>query len=82
MVGTKQGGIKLRETMIKKYGSYEAWRKALAEGGRRGGRNGTTGGFASDVRGADGLTGIERARIAGKKGGTISRRGRRDEAKL
>lgn len=42
--------------------------------GRKGGKNGHTGGFASDVIGRDGLTGKERARIAGKKGGTISKR--------
>lgn len=43
--------------------------------GRRGGQNGHTGGFASDVVGADGLTGLQRAAIAGAKGGRISKRG-------
>jgi hypothetical protein len=43
--------------------------------GARGGRNGHTGGFASETVGRDGLTGLERARIVGIKGGRISRRG-------
>lgn len=34
-----------------------------------------TGGFASMKVGDDGLTGFERARIAGEKGGRISKRG-------
>ena len=42
--------------------------------GKKGGQNGRTGGFASAVVGEDGLTGAERARIAGAKGGRISRR--------
>lgn len=42
--------------------------------GKKGGQNGRTGGFASAVVGEDGLTGAERARIAGARGGRISRR--------
>lgn len=42
--------------------------------GAKGGKNGKTGGFASNVVGEDGLTGAQRARIAGAKGGRISRR--------
>ena len=43
--------------------------------GRKGGSvKGTTGGFASDMIGDDGLTGYERARVVGAKGGRISRR--------
>ena len=45
------------------------------ESARRGGANGHTGGFNSEKVGADGLTGFERARIAGAKGGSVSRRG-------
>lgn len=44
--------------------------------GARGGRNGHLGGFASEVIGRDGLTGWQRAKIAGAKGGLISRRGK------
>lgn len=42
--------------------------------GAKGGQKGKTGGFASNVVGEDGLTGAQRARIAGAKGGRISRR--------
>lgn len=42
--------------------------------GAKGGKNGRTGGFASNVVGEDGLTGAQRARIAGARGGRISRR--------
>lgn len=70
MVGTKAGGIKARTTNFKKYG--EDFYKNI---GAKGGRLGKTGGFASDVVGADGLTGKQRAAIAGAKGGKISKRG-------
>lgn len=42
--------------------------------GKKGGSNGNTGGFASERVGKDGLTGQERARVVGAKGGRISRR--------
>ena len=44
--------------------------------GRKGGKSSHNGGFASQTIGSDGLTGVERARIAGAKGGFISRRGK------
>lgn len=44
--------------------------------GRIGGQNGTTGGFACQAIGSDGLTGSERASRAGNRGGRISRRGK------
>lgn len=45
--------------------------------GARGGRNGHSGGFSADGRvGKDGLTGPERAKIAGAKGGRVSKRGK------
>ena len=69
MVQTKEGGRKTAQTIKEKWGS-----DFYREIGRKGGKNGHTGGFASDVIGRDGLTGKERARIAGKKGGTISKR--------
>lgn len=62
------------KTMIKKHGSREAVTRVMQRQGAIGGRNGDTGGFASEKIGADGLTGYERAKIAGRKGGTISRR--------
>ena len=42
--------------------------------GAKGGRNGNKGGFASTERGADGLTGPQRASVVGKIGGAASRR--------
>ena len=69
MSGTKAGCKKGVATIRKKYGRN--WYKNI---GRIGGRNGNTGGFASDKIGEDGLTGRERAVIAGAKGGSISRR--------
>lgn len=71
MAGTRAGGIKARNTNREKYGAD--W---YAQIGRKGGANGHTGGFASEEKGGDGLTGPERARIAGAKGGRISRRGK------
>lgn len=69
MAGTKAGGQKAAKTNIEKYG-----KDFYRENGRKGGRNGHLGGFASEVIGRDGLTGWQRAKIAGRKGGTISRR--------
>ena len=71
MPGTIEGGRKAAATNKKKYG-----KDFYANIGRKGGRNGHTGGFASDKVGRDGLTGYERARVAGKKGGLISKRGK------
>lgn len=62
MGGTKAGAAKARETIYKKYG------KDFFRGiGAMGGRNGHTGGFAANP---------ELARIAGRKGGLISKRGK------
>jgi general stress protein YciG len=69
MVQTREGDRKTAQTIKEKWGS-----DFYREIGRKGGKNGHTGGFASNVIGRDGLTGKERARIAGRKGGTISKR--------
>lgn len=71
MAGTIEGGRKAAKTNIEKYGK-DFYRIQ----GQKGGRNGHTGGFASDKVGKDGLTGTERAKIAGRKGGQLSKRGR------
>ena len=71
MSGTKAGGIKARETNLRLYGK-DFYRR----NGQKGGKNGNTGGFASNVVGADGLTGRQRAVLAGAIGGHISRRGK------
>lgn len=69
MAGTKQGGIKARDSNYKRNG-----RDFYARIGAMGGKLGKTGGFASDTVGADGLTGKERAILAGSTGGKISTR--------
>lgn len=69
MAGTKNGGISARETNIRRYGA-DFYKRI----GSIGGKKGRTGGFACDEVGPDGLTGRERARIAGALGGRISRR--------
>jgi len=69
MAGTMIGGVKTAETNKKKYGS-DYYRNI----GKLGGTKSRGGGFASNKVGEDGLTGIERARIAGAKGGKISRK--------
>lgn len=70
MPGNRAGGRKAAETNRKRQGA-----DFYARIGRRGGRNGNTGGFASEKVGADGLTGKERAVLAGRKGGAVSKRG-------
>ena len=60
MAGTKAGGIKARNTNKERHGADYYQRI-----GAIGGRNGHTGGFAANR---------ELARIAGRKGGLISRR--------
>ncbi len=62
MAGTKEGGRKAALTNKKRYGS-----DFYAKIGAVGGRNGNTGGFAANP---------ELAKIAGAKGGRISRRGK------
>jgi len=69
MSGTKIGGMKAAYTNRLIHGI-----DFYARIGAMGGRNGHTGGFNSDKKGADGLTGRERARIAGRIGGKKSRR--------
>lgn len=69
MAGTKYGGLSAARTNKERYGS-DFYKRIGAEGGKRG----RTGGFASDKVGKDGLTGRERARLVGAKGGKISRK--------
>lgn len=68
MAGNRIGGLKAKAKNLAKDPDFY---KKL---GAKGGKASTTGGFASIEVGDDGLTGRERARIAGKKGGHISRR--------
>lgn len=71
MAGTKLGGKKAAETNIKRHG-----KGFYANIGAKGGRNGTTGGFAADVDCSCSLLPFRhyKRNCAGKKGGTISRR--------
>ncbi len=68
MAGNAIGGRKAAAKNLAKDPNF------YANIGAKGGRNGSTGGFASQVVGEDGLTGAQRARIAGANGGRISRR--------
>jgi hypothetical protein len=69
VAGTKAGGQAAASTNKKKYGK-DFYKKIGSEGGKLG----TTGGFASNKVGDDGLTGRERAASAGAVGGKKSRR--------
>jgi hypothetical protein len=74
MAGTKIGGIKAAETNKKRYGE-DFYRKIGAEGGKKS----RGGGFASEKVGKDGLTGRERAKVAGAKGVEARRRKRKQK---
>ena len=54
-------------TMIAKYGSEEAVREEMRRRKRKQGQTSFTGGFASNIKGRDGLTGPERASLYGGK---------------
>lgn len=69
MAGTKAGGRRAAFTNKDKYGA-----DFYARIGASGGKKGRSGGFASSKVGADGLTGRERAALAGRAGGRVSRR--------
>lgn len=71
MSGTIEGGKKASATNREKHGS-DFYKRI----GRMGGKKSTTGGFASTKIGLDGLSGLDRAKIAGRKGGLKSRRGK------
>ena len=71
MAGTKAGAAKTALKLKEIYG--EDYYKNI---GHIGGKNGHTGGFASDKVGKDGLTGYERAKKVGQRGGRISKRGK------
>lgn len=67
--GTKAGDLatmRWRATMERQHGGPEGAHRFMQKLGQKGGRNGTTGGFAANR---------ELAVIAGRKGGTKSRRG-------
>lgn len=67
-MNTPEGGKTLRTTMIKKYGSEEAWKQVMRDRGAIGGKLGHDGGFGQGEKGR------ELARRAGYLGGIKSRR--------
>lgn len=64
MSGTFEGGKKAARTNRERYG--DDYYTLL---GAKGGESSNTGGFASENAGVDGLTGRERAILAGRAGG-------------
>ena len=72
MAGNKAGAQKAAKTIKQRHGE-DFYRRIGHIGGSA--TPSQPRGFASQVVGKDGLTGLERARIAGSKGGTKSRRG-------
>lgn len=76
MSGTRAGGRATSITNKTKYGD-----DFYSKIGAKGGKAGHTGGFASLSIGSDGLTGRERARLAGAIGGRISKRRKRDDTR-
>ena len=71
MSGTASGGAQAAKTNRSRHG-----KDFYARIGQMGGRRSRTGGFASTKVSDDGLTGPQRARIAGARGGLKSRRGK------
>lgn len=70
MAGTVAGGLKAAQKNLAKDPLF------YVKNGRKGGLKSSSGGFASTKVGSDGLTGSQRARLAGAEGGRISRRGK------
>lgn len=69
MAGNKTGGAKLRATMIKKFGSEEAWMDYIKERGRKGGSAKVSKGFGKNP---------DLAREAGRRGGLVKSSNRRE----
>lgn len=74
MSQTIAGAAKAKQNIINRLGGEEAYHKHMQSLGKKGGTISTGGGFASYKVGKDGLTGSERAAVAGKIGGERSRR--------
>lgn len=77
--GYEEASRKWRAAMLEKFGSEEELSKHFSNMGRKGGLAGRGknygGGFSSEKTGEDGLTGYERAKVSGQKGGRNSKIG-------
>lgn len=75
---TKAGGITLRNTMIKKFGSEEKWKEFMQQNGKRGSEawNERKKQGIAKPKGFAAMT-PEKVSAAGKRGGTNSRRNRK-----
>lgn len=71
MAGTKSGGERAARRNKELYGE-----DFYSKIGTTGGKNSNNGGYGSEKVGKDGLTGVQRARINGAKGGRTSKRGK------
>ena len=71
MPGTNIGGRRAANTIRSRHG-----RDFYVQIGRLGGMQSRHGGFASKKIGKDGLTGAQRAKSAGARGGAKSKRGK------
>lgn len=73
MAANKQSGQKMRQTMIAKFGSEEAWKQWLRERAAIGGSR-----THSDGAAPKGFATFSKSKLqaAGHKGGSISRRGK------
>lgn len=76
MPGTRKGGKSASSIIREKYGDNHYKRIGKLGGGKSRG-----GGFASTQVGKDGLTGSQRAKLAGRIGGQLSKRSKKDEDK-
>jgi general stress protein YciG len=70
MSGTVSGGKLAAKKNKEKFGE-DFYKKIGAQGGKA---TNVPKGFASDLTGYDGLTGKQRASVAGKRGGKVSKR--------
>lgn len=73
MAGNETGGLKTRQKMLERDPDFY---KRI---GQLGGKASKGGGFAAEGRGKDGLTGKERASLAGKVGGKAPKKKRNKE---
>ena len=72
MAGTEKGGRAAAKTIRSRHG-----RDFYVVIGRMGGQKSRNGGFASAKVGNDGLTGVQRAKLAGARGGAKSKRSKK-----